>query len=103
MESEPPNNGSSRPIDLASLFSVAWKTAIVTGASSGLSERFARVLHAAGAHVMVAARRLDRLEALVAELARVSWLVVDGFVYVLVRAGFGVGCCLLYTSDAADD
>ena len=42
--------------------------AIVTGASSGLGDRFARVLHAAGAQVVLAARRLDRLEQLAAEL-----------------------------------
>jgi NAD(P)-dependent dehydrogenase (short-subunit alcohol dehydrogenase family) len=42
--------------------------AVVTGASSGLGDRFARTLHAAGATVVVAARRRDRLEALAAEL-----------------------------------
>ena len=44
------------------------RVAIVTGASSGLGLRFAEVLHAAGAHVVVAARRMDRLEALVERL-----------------------------------
>ncbi len=44
------------------------EVALVTGASSGLGERFARVLAAAGAKVVVAARRLDRLERLVAEI-----------------------------------
>lgn len=37
------------------------KTALVTGASSGLGDRFARVLAAAGAEVIIAARRTDRL------------------------------------------
>jgi NAD(P)-dependent dehydrogenase (short-subunit alcohol dehydrogenase family) len=41
---------------------------LVTGASSGLGEGFARSLAAAGAVVAVAARRTDRLEQLVAEL-----------------------------------
>jgi NAD(P)-dependent dehydrogenase (short-subunit alcohol dehydrogenase family) len=49
-------------------FSVAGKIAIVTGASIGLGRRFARVLHAAGATVVVAARRADRLDALADEL-----------------------------------
>ena len=40
----------------------------MTGASSGLGDRFARVLHAAGAHVVVAARRAERLDSLAASL-----------------------------------
>jgi NAD(P)-dependent dehydrogenase (short-subunit alcohol dehydrogenase family) len=56
-------------IDLDALFRLDGKVAIVTGASSGLGNRFARVLDAAGATVVVAARRVDRLEALADELA----------------------------------
>ena len=40
------------------------KTALVTGASSGLGQRFATVLAAAGASVAIAARRTDRLDEL---------------------------------------
>lgn len=37
------------------------KVAVVTGASSGLGERFAEILSNAGAAVVLAARRTDRL------------------------------------------
>jgi NAD(P)-dependent dehydrogenase (short-subunit alcohol dehydrogenase family) len=42
--------------------------ALVTGASSGLGRRFARVLAASGAKVALAARRMDRLEDLAGEI-----------------------------------
>jgi NAD(P)-dependent dehydrogenase (short-subunit alcohol dehydrogenase family) len=59
-------------------FSLDGQVAIVTGASSGLGDRFARVLHAAGAIVVVGARRVDRLEALAGELGdRVQAVACD--------------------------
>lgn len=51
-----------------SRFDLTGKTALITGASSGLGEHFAHVLAAAGANVVVAARRAERLEKLVGEL-----------------------------------
>lgn len=44
------------------------KVAIVTGASAGIGRATARTLAAAGAHVVVTARRMDRLDALVDEI-----------------------------------
>jgi NAD(P)-dependent dehydrogenase (short-subunit alcohol dehydrogenase family) len=44
------------------------QTALVTGASSGLGYRFAKVLAACGAKVALTARRVDKLEALAAEI-----------------------------------
>jgi NAD(P)-dependent dehydrogenase (short-subunit alcohol dehydrogenase family) len=40
------------------------RVALVTGASAGLGAQFTRVLHAAGAHVIVTARRADCLDEL---------------------------------------
>jgi NAD(P)-dependent dehydrogenase (short-subunit alcohol dehydrogenase family) len=51
--------------DPGEIFSLAGKTAVVVGASSGLGARFAQVLAAAGAKVVVGARREDRLSELV--------------------------------------
>ncbi|MCB8881766.1 SDR family oxidoreductase [Acidisoma cellulosilytica] len=44
------------------------KVVVITGASSGLGEAAARLLHAQGAKLVLGARRLDRLQALATEL-----------------------------------
>ena len=53
----------------SSMFSLAGKTALVTGASSGLGWRFSKVLAGAGAKVGVAARRTERLDELCREIS----------------------------------
>lgn len=50
------------------LIDLAERVIIVTGASSGIGEATARLLHGAGARPVLAARRADRLAALSAEL-----------------------------------
>ena len=52
----------------AKLLSLEGKTALVTGASSGFGRHFACVLAEAGAKVALAARRIDVLEHLAAEI-----------------------------------
>lgn len=50
--------------DVSNLFDLSGRVAVVTGASSGLGVTFAEGLAAAGASVVLAARRTDRLAAL---------------------------------------
>lgn len=49
-------------------YSLAGRTALVTGASSGLGAGFARLYAQAGANVVLCARRADRLAALVTDI-----------------------------------
>lgn len=73
-------------------FDLTGKTALVTGASSGLGREFAFILAAAGAQVALAARRQDRLDALAAEIAakggRAHSVVMDVTDAASVMAGF---------------
>ena len=52
----------------STLFDLSGAVALVTGASSGLGRRFARVLAENGASVVLVARRQERLEALAVEI-----------------------------------
>jgi NADP-dependent 3-hydroxy acid dehydrogenase YdfG len=51
------------------MFEVKGKVVAITGASSGIGEAAARQLAAAGAKVVLAARRTDRLEAIAADIS----------------------------------
>lgn len=65
------------PIDPLASFSLRGKVVVLTGASSGLGERFARVIDALGATSVLAARRRDRLDALAASMTRADVVACD--------------------------
>jgi 3-oxoacyl-[acyl-carrier protein] reductase len=53
------------------------KTALVTGASRGIGEAIARALGAAGAHVLVAARSLERVQQVASEIGNATAVQLD--------------------------
>ena len=59
------------------LFDLTGEVALVTGASSGLGQRFAEVLAAHGASVVLAARRSERIEALSQRLGKAMAITLD--------------------------
>lgn len=67
----------ARPLHPLAAFDLTGRTAVVTGASSGLGWRFAQVLAGAGARVVATARRAERLEQLAATDARIVPIAAD--------------------------
>ena len=76
-----PQDPTGRPADdperALDRFRLDGRVAVGTGASSGLGERFARVLAGVGARVVLAARRTERIEALAAALPDALAVTVD--------------------------
>ncbi len=69
-ESSPPEGASSANLSASAVFDVSGEVVIVTGASSGIGMRFARVLAANGARVALVGRREDALAAVASEIDR---------------------------------
>ena len=69
---------------------ISGRVALVTGASSGLGERFATLLAAQGARVAIAARRTDRLEALSARIGGALSVAMDVADVASIRAAAGL-------------
>lgn len=68
-------------MQLDTLFTLSGHTALITGGGTGLGLRFARVLHAAGATVIISGRRETVLRDAAATIApggdRVHWVTMD--------------------------
>jgi NAD(P)-dependent dehydrogenase (short-subunit alcohol dehydrogenase family) len=64
-------------VDPLAQFRLDGRVAIVTGASSGIGARAARVLDALGAKVVVSARRIERIEELAASLTDAAAVPCD--------------------------
>jgi NAD(P)-dependent dehydrogenase (short-subunit alcohol dehydrogenase family) len=65
------------PVPPPAPFRLDGRVALVTGTSAGLGDRFARVLTAAGAEVVLSARRTEKLSALAADLGGAAFLAGD--------------------------
>lgn len=61
---------------MSDLFDLTGKTALITGGGTGLGREFANVLGEHGARIILAARRMEKLEGVVSEL-RAAGVVAD--------------------------
>ena len=66
---------------MRSRFDLTGKTALITGASSGIGNHFAKTLASVGANIVLTARRTDRLKATAAEISSMGheadWAKLD--------------------------
>lgn len=96
-------------MNIEALFGLSGKIALVTGASSGIGLHMAKVYAQAGAHVVLAARRRDRIEEAVAGLRqqglRASGVYLDvtktdsiAAAFQQIEAELGAGVDVLYNN-----
>ena len=92
------------------LFDLSGEVALVTGASSGLGARFAEVLAAHGAKVVLAARRKDRLDAAAARIGNAMAIGLDvtepetfAATFDTVESAFGSVTLLVNNAGIAND
>ena len=64
-------------MSLKQLYDFSGKTALITGASGGLGEQFARCLNARGARAILASRSYDKLQGLCNELGNAKAIKMD--------------------------
>lgn len=64
-------------MNIKEIYDLNGKTALITGASSGLGEQFARTLSEAGARVILTGRRKDKLESLASEFDKAIAIQMD--------------------------
>ena len=94
---------------LPSLFDMSGKHIMITGGGTGLGRQFALTLSEAGAHLTLAARRIENLEATAAEIrtagGRADCLAMDVSDATSVELAFAAlrTPCLLYTSPSPRD
>src|SRR6266702_1857352 len=69
------------------MFNYAGKTALITGASSGIGEAFAQILAARGMHLVLVARSADKLRALAQALSEQHGICADVVSVDLCREG----------------
>ncbi len=83
---------------MESIFDLSGKTALVTGASSGIGSHFAQTLAQAGANVALAARRTKHLKARAASLehsrSQISWIQMDVTDKASVELAFEQSVCV---------